>query len=89
MLIPSGTVTNTAFLVTSQILSPPPLATVTRQLKTSSFLPIEQLPCFKDLKLTLKLEVLVEGEIATQKIEETKVALAELGLNNDIKTDID
>ena len=43
----------------------------------------------KDLKLTLKLEVLVEGEIATQKIEETKVALAELGLNNDIKTDID
>ena len=53
MLIPSGTVTNAAFLVTSQILSPPPLATVTRQLKTSSFLPIEQLPCFKDLKLTL------------------------------------
>jgi hypothetical protein len=43
----------------------------------------------KDLKLTLKVEVLVEGAIATQKIEETKVALAELGLNNDVKTDID
>jgi hypothetical protein len=43
----------------------------------------------KDLKLTLKVEVLVEGEIATSKIEETKVALAELGLNNDVKTDID
>lgn len=43
----------------------------------------------KDLQLTLKVEVLVEGEIATSKIEETKVALAELGLNNDVKTDID
>ena len=43
----------------------------------------------KDLQLTLKVEVLVEGEIATPKIEETKVALAELGLNNDVKTDID
>jgi hypothetical protein len=43
----------------------------------------------KDLKLTLKVEVLVEGEIATSKIEETKVALAELGLNNDVRTDID
>jgi hypothetical protein len=42
----------------------------------------------KDLKLTLKVEVLVEGEIATQKIEETKVALAELGLNNDVEIDI-
>ncbi|MFM5981401.1 MAG: ATP-binding protein [Sphaerospermopsis kisseleviana] len=42
----------------------------------------------KDLKLTLKVEVLVEGEIATQKIEETKVALSELGLNNDVETDI-
>jgi hypothetical protein len=43
----------------------------------------------KDLKLTLKVEVTVEGEITTQKIEETKVALSELGLNNDVKTDID
>lgn len=42
----------------------------------------------KDLKLTLKVEVTVEGEIATQKIEETKVALSELGLNNDVETDI-
>jgi hypothetical protein len=42
----------------------------------------------KDLKLTLRVEVLVEGEIATQKIEETKVALAELGLNNEVETDI-
>ncbi|MFM6038753.1 MAG: ATP-binding protein [Sphaerospermopsis kisseleviana] len=42
----------------------------------------------KDLKLTLKVEVLVEGEIATQKIEETKVALSALGLNNDVETDI-
>jgi hypothetical protein len=42
----------------------------------------------KDVKLTLKVEVLVEGEIATQKIEETKVALSELGLNNNVRTDI-
>jgi hypothetical protein len=30
----------------------------------------------------------IEGEIATQKMEETKVALSELGLNNDVRTDI-
>ena len=50
---------------------------------------VSKFATIKDLKLTLKVEVLVEGEIATQKIEETKVALAELGLNNDVKTDID
>ena len=49
---------------------------------------VSKFATIKDLKLTLKVEVLVEGEIATQKIEETKVALAELGLNNDVKTDI-
>lgn len=41
------------------------------------------------LKLTLKVEFTIEGEIAMQKIEETKVALSELGFNNNIETDMD
>jgi len=40
----------------------------------------------KDLKLKLKVEVVVDGEISEQKIEETKVALQELGLDSDIQT---
>ncbi|WP_016872024.1 hypothetical protein [Fischerella thermalis] len=42
----------------------------------------------KNLKLALKVEFLVEGKITQQTVEETKVALAELGLNNDVETDI-
>jgi len=38
------------------------------------------------LKLTLKVEVSSEAGIATQKVEETKVALRELGLSDDIET---
>jgi hypothetical protein len=38
--------------------------------------------------VAVKMEVTVEGEIAIQKIEETKVALSELGLNNNVETDI-
>ncbi|MBW4429556.1 MAG: DUF499 domain-containing protein [Nostoc desertorum CM1-VF14] len=40
----------------------------------------------KDLKLKLKVEVVVDGEISNQRIEETKVALQELGLDSDIQT---
>ena len=40
------------------------------------------------LKLTLKVECVVEGELTPEKIQETQVALAELGLNNQIETDI-
>lgn len=43
----------------------------------------------KDLKLTIKVSVSVEGDVSTQKIEETKVALQELGLDGNIETDID
>ena len=37
-----------------------------------------------NLKLTLKVEFLVEGELTPEKIQETQVALAELGLNDHI-----
>ncbi|MBV6627856.1 MAG: ATP-binding protein [Rivularia sp. (in: Bacteria)] len=43
----------------------------------------------KNLKLTIEVSVSVEGDISAQKIEETKVALQELGLDGDIETDID
>ncbi|MFO0140041.1 MAG: AAA family ATPase, partial [Aphanizomenon sp.] len=80
-----------------EIITPVPLpkllkwsGVITSQKWTNFYMKVlSKFATIKDLKLTLKLEVLVEGEIATQKIEETKVALAELGLNNDIKTDID
>jgi len=39
----------------------------------------------KDLKLNLKVEILIEGEITTHNIEDTKVALAELGLDNHVE----
>jgi hypothetical protein len=38
------------------------------------------------LKLTLTVEVTPEGGLSTQKVEETKVALQELGLNPNIQT---
>ena len=41
----------------------------------------------KGLKLTLNVEVSPEGGISTQKIEETKVALRELGLDDDVEVD--
>ena len=43
----------------------------------------------KNLKLTIKVSVSVEGDVSAQKVEETKVALQELGLDSDIETDID
>jgi hypothetical protein len=43
----------------------------------------------QDLKLTLKVEVTVEatgdGQLSEQKIEETKIALRELGLDSEVK----
>ena len=38
----------------------------------------------KDLKITLSFEVSPEGGASTQNVEETKAALRELGLNDDI-----
>lgn len=38
----------------------------------------------KGLKLTVTVEVSPEGSVSSQKIEETKVALRELGLNDDV-----
>jgi hypothetical protein len=40
----------------------------------------------KGLKLTLTVEVGSEGGISPQKVEETRVALQELGLGSDIET---
>jgi hypothetical protein len=40
----------------------------------------------KGLKLTITVEVAPDGGVSTQKVEETKVALQELGLNADIST---
>ncbi|HEU0038007.1 MAG TPA: AAA family ATPase, partial [Verrucomicrobiae bacterium] len=40
----------------------------------------------RGLKLTLKVEVSPEGGLSRQKAEETKTALRELGLNDDVKT---
>lgn len=39
----------------------------------------------QNLKLTLKVSISVEGDISSQKIEDTKVALQELGLDSDIE----
>jgi uncharacterized protein DUF499 len=41
----------------------------------------------KGLKITLQLEVSLENGISPQKIEETKMALRELGLSDDIKAE--
>jgi hypothetical protein len=38
------------------------------------------------LRLTISVEVSPEGGLSTQKIEETKVALQELGLKSDVET---
>jgi DDE superfamily endonuclease len=38
-----------------------------------------------DLKLTLKVEVAPEGGVSDQRIEETKLALRELGLADDVE----
>jgi hypothetical protein len=39
------------------------------------------------LKLTLSVEVAPEGGISPQKVEETRVALQELGLTDDVSSD--
>ena len=41
----------------------------------------------KGLKLTVKVEASPEGGVSKQKIEETKTALRELGLNEDVKSE--
>jgi hypothetical protein len=41
----------------------------------------------KGLRLTLSVEVTPDGGVSSQKIEETKAALRELSLNDDLKTD--
>lgn len=41
----------------------------------------------KGLRLTLKVEANPDGGVSAQKIEETRAALRELGLNDDMKTD--
>jgi hypothetical protein len=41
----------------------------------------------KGLKITINVEVSPEGGVSKQKIEETKVALRELGLNDDLKSE--
>ena len=40
----------------------------------------------KGLKLNLSVEISPQGGVSTQKIEETKVALRELGLDDDVRT---
>jgi hypothetical protein len=39
----------------------------------------------KGLKITINVEVSPEGGVSKQKLEETKVALRELGLNDEVK----
>ena len=81
----------------TEIITPPPSA---RVLKWSGAITPQKWMNFytrvlskfaanKDLKLTLKVSVSVEGDVSTQKIEETNMALQELGLDGDIETDID
>ena len=41
----------------------------------------------KGLKITINVEVSPEGGVSKQKIEETKIALRELGLNDDLKSE--
>lgn len=41
----------------------------------------------KGLKLTINVEVAPDGGLTQQKVEETKLALRELGLSEDVKTD--
>ena len=38
----------------------------------------------RSLKLTLKVDVTPEGGVSQQKLDETKSALRELGLNDDV-----
>ena len=79
----------------TEIITPPPSA---RMLKWSGAITpqkwmnlytrvLNKFATNKDLKLTLKVSVSVEGDVSTQKIEETKVALQELGLDCDIETE--
>jgi hypothetical protein len=41
----------------------------------------------KGLRITLQLEIAPESGISPQRIDETKVALRELGLSDDVKAD--
>jgi hypothetical protein len=81
----------------TEIITPPPSARVLKwngaitPQKWMNFYTrvLSKFAANKDLKLTLNVSISVEGDVSTQKIEETKVALQELGLNGDIETDID
>lgn len=46
---------------------------------------LSKLASDRQVKLTLNVEFSVEGEVSQQKTEETKVALQELGLDNDLE----
>ncbi|HBB33200.1 MAG TPA: AAA family ATPase [Cyanobacteria bacterium UBA8803] len=46
---------------------------------------LSKLASDRQLKLTLKVEFSVEGEVSQQRTEETKVALQELGLDSDLE----
>lgn len=46
---------------------------------------LSKLASDRQLKLTLKVEFSVEGDVSQQKTEETKVALQELGLDSDLE----
>jgi len=77
-------------------LAPRPLATL-GALKWTGEIPAQKWMNFytkvlskfagaQGLKLTLSIEVSPEGGISSQRIEETRMALQELGLNPDLET---
>lgn len=47
---------------------------------------LSKLASDRQLRLTLKVEFSVEGEVSQQRTEETKVAIQELGLDGDLET---
>lgn len=78
------------------ILPPPPLPTQPDQLTWSGEVAPQKWTQFytkvlskfaanKDLKLKLKVEVVVDGEVSEQRLEETRIALQELGLDNNVR----
>jgi hypothetical protein len=48
---------------------------------------LSKLAASKGLKLTVRFEVSADGAISQQKIEEAKVALRELGLNDAVSAE--
>ena len=88
--------TATVTVTQGGVLPPPPLPPPARQkISWTGEVPaqkwmnyymkvLSQYATEKDLRLTLSFEVSPESGVSTQKIEETKAALRELGLNEDI-----